>query len=156
MTWSRWAAVGFVVALALAAACGDSSVPTSAGALDGPVMRYPETASTDEGEDAEVRGRLELHGDCLYVALDEIGERYPVVWPAGTTWDADGERVISPSGSGMPVGSNVYGGGGYHQVDHVPRMLGAEAEARAASCVDNAYGEIAFINNGDDAIGPAE
>ena len=154
MTWSRWVALGLV--LTLPTACGYSSDPTPAGALDGPVMRYPEAASSDGGEDAEVRGRLELDGDCLYVALDEIGERFPVVWPAGTTWDADDAGVISPNGSVMPVGSEVYGGGGYYYVDDVGRILGAEAEERAANCLDNAYGEVAFVNNGDDAIGPAE
>ena len=154
MRWFRWIALGFVGTLA--AACGDSSGATTTGVLDGPVMRYPESASSAEGEDAEVRGRLELEGDCLYVALDEVGERYPVVWPAGSSWDADSESVISPSGATMPVGSEVYGGGGYHYVDDVGRTLGAEAEERAARCVDNTYGEIAFVNNGDDAIGPAE
>ncbi len=139
----------------LATSCGDSSDATTT-ALDGPVMRYPEPASRDDREDAEVRGRLQLDGDCLYVALDELKERYPVVWPAGTTWDADNESVISPSGSGMPVGSDVYGGGGYYYVDDVGRLLGDEAQARAARCVDNAYGEIAFVNNADDGIRPAE
>jgi hypothetical protein len=155
MTWFRWVALAFVVTLATA--CGDSSGDTSTGVLDGPVMRYPESASNNEGEDAEVRGRLELDADdCLYVALDDAGERYPVVWPAGTTWDAESESVISPSGARMPVGSEVYGGGGYHYVDDVGRSLGADAEERAARCVDNTYGEIAFVNNGDDGIGPAE
>lgn len=142
--------------LMLASACGDASDATSSGVLDGPVMRYPESASNDGGEDAEVRGRLELEDECLYVALDEVDQRYPVVWPAGTTWDADSETVISPSGARMPVGSDVYGGGGYRYVDDVGRTLGADAEARAAGCVDNSYGEVAFVNNGDDAIGPAE
>lgn len=101
-----------------------------------------------EGSNSTVTGRL-------YVALDEIGERYPVVWPAGTTWDAESETVIGPSTTPMPVGSEVYGGGGYRYVDDVGRSLGAEAEALAARCVDNSSGEIAFVNNGDDAIRPA-
>lgn len=56
----------------------------------------------------------------------------------------------------MPVGSDVYGGGGYHYVDDVGRTLGSDAEALADRCIDNTYGEIAFVNNRDDAIGPAE
>ena len=55
----------------------------------------------------------------------------------------------------MPVGSEVDGGGGYHYVEDVERLLGAEAEALAARCVDNTYGEVAFVNNDDDGIGPA-
>ena len=143
--------VGLVLAVA---ACGESSSSTESSAVDGPVMRYPEAASSDEGPDAEVRGRLELDGDCLYVTLDEIGARYPVVWPAGTAWDAEEQAVVGPSMARMLVGSEVYGGGGYFYVEDVKRLLGAEAEALAARCVDNAYGEIAFVNNGDDAIGP--
>ena len=119
-------------------------------------MRYPEPASSDDGESAEVRGRIELDDGCLYVALDEIDERFPVVWPAGTSWDAESESVVSPSGRRMPVGSDVYGGGGYRYVDDVGRTLGGDAEALAGRCVDNPYGEIAFVNNGDEAIAPAE
>jgi hypothetical protein len=54
------------------------------------------------------------------------------------------------------VGSDVFGAGGYHYVDDVGRALGAEAEERAARCVDNRYGEVAFVSNSADAIGPAE
>lgn len=152
----RFRPVALGVIAVLATACGDSSDATGSEALDGPVMRYPEPASSDEGAAAEVRGRLELDDGCLYVALDEIDERFPVVWPAGTSWDAEGESVISPSGRRMPVGGEVYGGGGYRYVDDVGRTLGSEAEALARRCVDNTYGEIAFVNNGDEAIAPAE
>jgi hypothetical protein len=135
-------------------ACGDSS--PAATSLDGPVMRYPAAAPAEGGNDAEIRGRLELDGDCLYVALDEIGERYPIVWPAGTTWDVDSQNVISQSGVRMAIGSNVYGGGGYRYVADVESALGADAGTRAANCVDNRYGEIAFVNNRSGAIAPAD
>ncbi len=103
---------------------------------------------------AEVRGVLELDGECLYVALDEVGERYPVVWPAGTRWDADAQEVVTPQGESMGVGDEVYGGGGYLYVEDVERIAGSQASALAAECVDNAYGEIAVVNNSDTAIGP--
>jgi hypothetical protein len=135
------------------AACASTSPTTT---LDGPVMRYAAATSAQGGNDAEIRGRLELDGDCLYVALDEVGERYPIVWPAGTTWDVDNQTVISPSGARMSIGSNVYGGGGYRYVADVESALGRDAEARAAECIDNRYGEIAFVNNRGDAIGPAD
>ena len=125
---------------------------TISSALDGPVMRYPDSGD-DGAEHAQIRGTLELEGDCLYVARDST-RRFPIVWPAGTAWDAESESVIGPSMTPMPVGSEVHGGGGYHKVDDVGRVLGAEAEALAARCVDNTYGEIAFVNNGDDAIRP--
>lgn len=104
---------------------------------------------------AQVRGRLVVEGDCLYLALDEVGERYPIVWPAGTTWDADHKAVLSPTGVAMPVGSDVSGGGGYLVVADVESLLGSEAAALASRCLDNTYGEIAFVNNGDTSIAPA-
>ncbi len=105
---------------------------------------------------AEVRGVLELDGECLYVALDEVGERYPVVWPAGTRWDAASQAVVTARGESMAVGGEIYGGGGYLYVDDVERIAGSQAAALAAKCVDNAYGEIAVINNAGTAVGPAE
>ena len=119
-------------------------------------MRYPEPSSSQEGMTAEVRGVLELDGECLYVALNEVGERYPIVWPAGTRWDADNQAVVTSRGETMPVGDEVYGGGGYLYVGDVERIAGPQASALAAKCVDNIYGEIAVVNNADTAIGPAE
>jgi hypothetical protein len=98
---------------------------------------------------------LLLEGKCLYVFLDEVGERYPVLWPAGTRWDGDRNAVVPPVGAPMPVGSQVYGGGGYLRVEDVERLAGSEASQRAADCVDNAHGEIAVVNNADTAIGLA-
>ena len=153
MTRTRGVALGLVVAIA---SCGEPSSSTGSSAVDGPVIRYPEAEPGVDGADAEVRGRLDLDGDCLYVAaLDEVGERYPVVWPAGTAWDAEAQAVVGPSDERMPVGSEVHGGGGFFYLEDVERLLGAEAEALAGRCVDNTDGEIAIVNNSDDAIGPA-
>jgi hypothetical protein len=138
-----------LLVLIVAVGCSGGSEP-----LDGPVMRYP-TSASEGSDDAEVKGRLELAGDCLYIAFDETRERYPVVWPAGTTWDAEDQTVVGPSTTRLPVGSEVSGGGGYYKVEDVKRSLGTKAEALAASCVDNTYGEVAFINNEKGAIGPA-
>ena len=104
---------------------------------------------------AEVRGGLELDGECLYVALDEVGERYPIVWPAGTRWDVDNQSVVTPLGESIVVGDEIYGGGGYLNVEDVERIAGLQVSELAARCVDNTYGEIAVVNNADTAIGPA-
>lgn len=50
------------------------------------------------------------------------------------------------------MGESVYGGGGYFSVSDVKRLAGNEAAQLAAKCVDNQYGEIAIVNNYDDAI----
>ncbi len=56
----------------------------------------------------------------------------------------------------MPIGSEVVGGGGYLDVADVTDLIGAEAGALASRCVDNAYGEVAVVNNSRGAIGPAD
>ena len=127
-------------------ACAHSGGAASTS-VDGPVLRYPEAQSRDEGMAAVVRGRLELDGACLYVALDEVDERYPIVWPAGTTWDGQQQAVVNPAGVAMSIGSDVFGTGGYLHIEDVKRSLGSDAERLASRCVDNAHGEIAFVNN---------
>jgi len=82
-------------------------------AIDGPVMRYPHPSDDTEQLAAPVSGVLQLEGQCLYVVSDEAGERYPIVWPAGTRWDEANTSVVSPTGQLMPIGSEVSGGGGY-------------------------------------------
>ena len=119
-------------------------------------MRYPQRSSDAEELAAEVRGVLQLEGSCLYVFFDAAGERYPVLWPAGTHWDDANKSVVSPAGEPMPIGSEVYGGGGYFYGPDVERIAGPEAASLASRCVDNQYGEIAMVNNVDTAIGPAE
>ena len=52
---------------------------------------------------------LELEGACLYVHLDEVGERYPVLWPLGTRWDGDAQTVVTPEGEALSMGEEVYG-----------------------------------------------
>jgi hypothetical protein len=156
-----------VAALLMVASCGDavtsdlgdsSSPPTSnveaemQSAVDGPVMRYPTLPVSDDGMAAQVRGTLQLDGECLYVVVDEAGERYPILWPAGTSWDEQNQSVIPSAGEPMPVGSAVSGGGGYLRVADVQRLAGSDAATVASSCVDNQYGEIAVVNNQAAAI----
>jgi hypothetical protein len=148
----RLAVVGQMVLVLALSGCGSST----GAAVDGPVMRHPERSNSQAGMDAEVRGVLQLDGRCLYVSLEEVGERYPIVWPAGTRWDADNQAVIAPGGQSMAIGDEVYGGGGYLYVDDIERIAGPEASALATECVDNTYGEIAVVNNADTAIGPAQ
>jgi hypothetical protein len=115
-------------------------------------MRYPTLPISDYGMAAEVRGRLQLDGGCLYVSLDEAAERYPILWPAGTSWDEQNQSVIPSVGEPMPIGSTLSGGGGYLHVADVRRLAGSDAAAVASSCVDNQYGEIAVVNNQANAI----
>lgn len=102
-----------------------------------------------------VIGDLKYEDECLYLSADDIEDRYPVVWPFGTTWDADREVVVLPSGDEIALGVSVSGGGGYFGVGVVESIAGPEAANVARACVDNAYGEVAVVNNYDTGIAPA-
>lgn len=118
-TVAAWWGVGAVAVMTLLGGCGSNVASTDAAGpshddsaiatgLDGPVMHHV-GAYANEGEDAEVRGVVEIEGDCLYVALDEVGERYPVVWPASTSWDPDTGRVKSLGyGNGPDVAQQIH------------------------------------------------
>jgi hypothetical protein len=136
-----------VPAIALAS-CG-----LSGSAVDGPVMRYPGSSYSGGQMDAEVRGVLELEGACLYVDLDEVGERYPVLWPSGTRWDGDSQAVVTPEGEALSMGEEVYGSGGYLKIADVESRAGADAADLARQCIDNTYGDVAVVNNSESAIG---
>lgn|GEM_PF-2438999 len=66
--------------LVRAVAAGPAPVEdTASSAVDGPLIRHPNRSDGEDWPAAEVRGVLQLEADCLYVFLDEINERYPVV-----------------------------------------------------------------------------
>lgn len=138
---------------AIEEACAVFTAPT---ALAGPVMRYPNPAPLDEpGMAALIRGVLQQEGDCLYIEDVDGGERYPILWPAGTTWDAEGTSVISPGGKPIPVGAKILGGGGFLNVSSIETLADSDAYQRALECVDNTYDEIAVVNNQPDAVARA-
>jgi hypothetical protein len=120
--------------------------------IDGLVIRYPVSSNSDYGMAAEIRGVLVRDGQCLYVEETGIGERFPILWPAGTTWEESTQSVMPPSGPPIPVGANVRGSGGYLKVSEVERLASPEASVAAGSCVDNQHGEIAVVNNQNSAI----
>jgi hypothetical protein len=133
--------------------CGSSS----GEAVDGPLMRYPRSSSSDPMSVAEVRGVLELDGNCLYLTLDEGRERLPILWPSGTEWDSDDRSVVTSRGESLPLGGEVLFGGGYLFVVDVDRLAGSDAADLARECVDNAFGDnalgqIAIVNNSGSAI----
>lgn len=137
---------------------GVVSTPASAAdepassSIDGLVVRYPVRSNDDDGMAAEISGTLVLDGQCLYVEVAELGERFPILWPAGTAWDEGSQSVVPPTGGMIPVGKNVRGGGGYLEVSDVERLASSEAASAVESCVDNDHAEIAVVNNQDSAI----
>ncbi|MFK7919688.1 MAG: hypothetical protein AB8G14_16555 [Ilumatobacter sp.] len=121
---------------------------------DGPVISYAEPADSREGMEAEIRGVLELDQGCLYIDSLEADERYPVLWPAGTSWNASDASVRLVSGASVGLGEEVSGVGGYLPADTLAAVARSEAAQALTECVDNEFGEVAVVNNTDDAIGP--
>lgn len=132
--------------------------------IDGPLVRHPAADPAADGEDALIEGVLELEDNgCLYLRQAETGERYPVIWPANTTWDADQQLVMFASGRAAGLTDRVSGGGAYRGVTNgantiaplVEDIVGPEAAALIASCLDDEVGSVAVVNNLPDAIGPS-
>jgi hypothetical protein len=151
--------------LLVASACGSSEsagapqlIATSsttaeeARAIDGPVMRYPETSSTSGKLANVLQGVLQIDGDCLYLVQNGIEQRFPILWPAGTRWDGANQSVVSPVGDVMRMGDQVEGRGGYFYLSDVDLLAGSAARNLAAKCVEN--GEIAVAGNTGTSIGP--
>ena len=99
-----------------------------------------------------LQGVLELDGDCLYLVQKSIESRFPVLWPAGSRWDAQNKSVVSPGGAAMPIGGSAEGRGGYFYLSDLALLAGSAAWNLAVRCVDN--GQIAVFANTGTGIGP--
>ena len=149
-------AVGLVVGLGV----GDDEQPAPAsptadaafpdGTVDGPVMRHlpPFDAASNA---AEILGTLALEGECLLLVLPQ-GSRFPIVWPAGTTWDPEGQAVVLHSGERLMIDSDIEGTGGYAGVEQVMGWLGDEVAKLATSCAQGEVDEVAYLENTPDAV----
>jgi hypothetical protein len=131
--------VGAVATLLVASGCS--------GSVDGPVI---EGNRRTGGTDAEVLGVVVIEGDCVYLRQDDIDNRYPVVWPHGTSWNSAEFAIKLPDGTLVYDGDQVYGGGGYHKDANLDQYTVAEGVELALRCVDNQYGEVAVFNSGGD------
>lgn len=120
------------------------TVSGCSGGVDGPVV---EGNRTSGGQDAEVFGEVVIEGECIYLYQSEVDTRYPVIWPHGTRWDPDQSVVVLPGRTLAGDGDEVYGGGGYHQVDALSDATTEEGVARVTACVDNEFGEVAVFNS---------
>ena len=131
-----------VLVVALLPACGGADV----GAVDGPVLTS--SPGLQGGMDAQVYGVLDLRDGCLLLASEDFPEAYPVIWPAGTTWQENPPAVVLEGGRAVELGTSVAGGGGYLQRDHLEQLVGSEVADAAAACAGST-GEIALLNNSE-------
>ena len=129
-----------LVALLVLAGCAGTD-----GGVDGPVI---EGAARNGGTAAIVSGTVVLERDCIY--LDGPHDRYPVVWPPGTSWRTDEEAVELPDGTLVRAGDRISGAGGFHQGTRLETYTNAEGVTVARRCVDNTHGNVAVFNSSDD------
>ncbi|QOR69597.1 hypothetical protein IM660_13035 [Ruania alkalisoli] len=74
-----------------------------------PIAIY-DTGANSEGFGALTRGALQLQGGCVVYQTDS--ETLVPVYPDGTEWDADGERVLLADGSMHAIGDEIELAGG--------------------------------------------
>lgn len=120
------------------------------GRVEGPVLVSPLPESDVlEGMAAEVKGTVVFDSDtgCLLLELESV--RYPLVWPAGTTWRSDPPGVRLEDGQVVEPGTTVYGGGGYLDRGGIEWMAGATVADAAEACA-GPTGEIAIFNPGSE------
>lgn len=65
-----------------------------------------------------------------------------LIWPYGTTWDAEAQAVRLSDGQVVALGDGVSGGGGYPYLSD----LGTESAEPLADCPTNNYEEVAMFN----------
>lgn len=128
----------------------EPTVGAGISTIDGPLIRWAEPSVSDEGMDAEVLGVLELDQGCLYLVQDD--ERYPVLWPFGTSWNSADESVVLADGDSVAVGDRVTGSGGYLGARVVSQFADSDAGDIAFACADNRSGDAAIFNNRTTAV----
>jgi hypothetical protein len=123
--------------LALVAACGDDDrADVDSGSNgNGPVVAHP--AGGSGGNGALIEGSLTMSSGCLLVS------EFPVIWPYGTTWDAEARAVRLSDGQVVALGDRVSGGGGYPYLSD----LGTEFAEPLADCPTKNYEEVAMFNS---------
>nr|MBA2464664.1 hypothetical protein [Nocardioidaceae bacterium] len=122
------------VVVVLCASCSNVS-----GSVDGPLL-VSSGGSGDVGMTAIVRGEVSLDDGCLRLG------GMPVIWPEGTSWDAQDEAVRLPNQDVAPLGSRVTGGGGYlSSLDGIAERYGQEVADAAEPCLGDT-GEAAVFN----------
>lgn len=129
--------------LTVVAGCGgDGSAIARPGSNgNGPVVAHL-SEGDGSGLDALIEGELTMDDGCLLV------DDTPVVWPYGTTWDADTRAVRLPEGEAVRLGDRVRGSGGYpYRAD-----LGDQIAKALEDCPVNEHEEVAVFNAGEQII----
>ncbi|MEO0492128.1 MAG: hypothetical protein AAF081_01790 [Actinomycetota bacterium] len=112
-----------------------------AGGVAGAVI-YQRDGLGDVAEDAGLFGFLRLRNGCLVsVGLEPGDTGAPLLFPFGTTWDAETQAVTFPDGVTVQVGDRFETGGGGHATDAIEFWVESPAAIEALQ----ACGERAFV-----------
>ena len=116
----------------------------------GPVLTSPPPHEDSYRIDSPLRGTLVFDEStgCLY--LESNSEyRYPVVWPAGASWQAD-PPAVEIHGQLIEPGMSVEGAGRYLRYDSIKIVAGDAVANAAYECADRSdpHKNIAFFNKG--------
>lgn len=117
------------------------------GVVDGPVLSV--TGPRGDSEAAMIQGLLALEDGCLYVRNEEWGPS-ALLWPFGTTWDAETQEVVGLDGSRATVGERLVTGGGYGTAEHYQeqrRLIGEGLAEAAVACTAGEINTIALVSN---------
>jgi hypothetical protein len=109
------AATVLVVSLVSCNDSADGTTPVETDpSVDPQVVQRSSAESPEDGLTAQVTGTVEMDDEgCLYLAGS--GHRYPLVWPVGTTVDADGRIVVGDHE--VAVGDGIVALGGFISPD---------------------------------------
>ncbi len=106
------------------------------GVVDGPVLTSPPSSELIEtGMDAIVSGAVTFDEDtgCLYLGS---GDRSPVIWPYGASWQAD-PPAVKIQGQLFELGTVAHGGGGTMSFEWIRRLAGAAVADAAQACAEH-------------------
>ena len=107
------------------------------GVVDGPVLTSPPSSELVwTGMDAQISGTVvyERGTGCLYLGEGEFGS--PVIWPSGTSWQAD-PPAVKLQGHVVELGMFVRGAGGTMSYEWVKRLAGAAVADAAKACAEH-------------------
>ena len=129
----RTALVGMLL-LALVGCSDDDADRNPVATTNGPVVAH--SSEGDGGFTARTAGALTMSGGCLFV-----GE-FPVIWPYGTSWDAQRRAVRLADNRVVDLGDRVIGGGGFPYLSD----LSSDYAEPLIDCPRNNSDEVAMFN----------
>lgn len=138
--------VSAAVAVTLTLLAGCTADPTKAtGTVDGPVLTVG-PAREVAAMQAILDGRVgtDPGTGCLTLGPDGSTDPPPVVWPAGTVWQAAPAAVVLPGGRVIKVGDKVSAGGGGVAPDYVESLAGPSMRQALERC-SNGDGTVALV-----------